>query len=219
MDPELVRVFCDEYTAELNRLRLEAGAHRASKAAELERVKRDHAKLVDAILAGVPGEQVKDRMIALDARRQALEAELATSPRQDPVRFHPGMAEVRRKVRQMVEGLSASPENRDHAKLVDAILAGVPGEQVKDRMIALDTRRRQLEAELSASPAPEPVRLHPGMADVYRRKVKELAEGLAEPARNLKVTEAIRALVDRVVLTPSAEDPRVLIVDLESMLA
>lgn len=147
MDPELVRVFCEEYTAELNRLRSEAGAQRGAKAAELERVKRDHAKLVDAIVAGVPGEQVKDRMIALD------------------------------------------------------------------------TRRRELEAELSASPAPEPIRLHPGMAEVYRHKVRELAEGLADPSKNLEVTEAIRALVDRIVLTPSAEDPRVLMVDLEGVLA
>jgi hypothetical protein len=61
MDPELVRVFCEEYAAELNRLRAEAGAQRGAKVAELERVKRDHAKLVDAILAGVPGDQVKDR--------------------------------------------------------------------------------------------------------------------------------------------------------------
>lgn len=107
---------------------------------------------------------------------------------------------------------------RDHAKLVDAILAGVPGEQVKDRMIALDARRQQLEAELSASPSAAPVRLHPGMAEVYRRKVSELVQGLADPAQNLEVSEAIRALVDRIVLTPSPDDPKELTVDLEGVL-
>jgi hypothetical protein len=42
----------------------------------------------------------------------------------------------------------------------------VPGEQVKDRTVALDTRRQQLEVELSASPAPALMRFHPGMAEV-----------------------------------------------------
>ncbi len=57
------------------------------------------------------------------------------------------------------------------------------------------------------------------MANVYRRKVRELTDGLADPTKNLEVTEAIRALVDRIVLTPSAEDARVLTVDLEGVLA
>ena len=150
MDPELVRVFCEEFTAEMNRLRAEAGTQRASKAAELERVKRDHGKLVDAIVAGVPAVQVKDRMIALD------------------------------------------------------------------------TRRQELEAELSASPAPEPVRFHPGMAEVYRQKVYALVEGLTDPERNLEVSQAIRALVDRIVLTPELRPGRkraTLTVDLEGALA
>jgi hypothetical protein len=54
MDPELVRAFCQAYTAELNRLRSVAGAQRGANVAKLERVKRDHAKLVDTIIAGVP---------------------------------------------------------------------------------------------------------------------------------------------------------------------
>jgi hypothetical protein len=59
-------------------------------------------------------------------------------------------------------------------KLVDANLAGVPSEQVKDRMNAMDARHQQLKAELTRSPAPEPIPLHPGMADVCRRKVRDL---------------------------------------------
>jgi hypothetical protein len=41
-------------------------------------------------------------------------------------------------------------------------------------MIALDRRRQELEAELTTVSSPEALRLHPGMADVYRRKVREL---------------------------------------------
>jgi len=49
----------------------------------------------------------------------------------------------------------------DHAKLVDAIVAGIPAERVKDRMLALDARRRELEAALSSVSATGPVRVHP----------------------------------------------------------
>ena len=149
MDPELVRIFCEEYAAELNRLRANAGAARAAKEAELGKVIRDHAKLVDAILAGVPAAQVKDRMIALDAHRQ------------------------------------------------------------------------QIEAELAAAPEAQPVRLHPTMAETYRVRVRELVEGLShtDHTQALEAREAVRALVDRIILAPSAEEPGELTVDLEGVLA
>lgn len=103
MDPELVCVFCREYTAEANQLRANSGAAPAAKEAGLAKVRRDHGKFVDAILAGVPGEQVKDRMIALDTRRQQLEAELSAVPQVSPVRLHPGMADTyRERVRELV---------------------------------------------------------------------------------------------------------------------
>jgi len=124
MDPELVRVFCEEYTAEMNRLRATSGATRAVKEAELAKVKRDHGKLVDAILAGVPGEQVEDHMIALDARRQQLEAELAANAPSDPVRLHPAMGEsYRLRVRELVTGLSASGDGPSSLEAREAVRA------------------------------------------------------------------------------------------------
>ena len=95
----------------------------------------------------------------------------------------------------------------DHKKLVDAILAGVPAEQVKDRMIELDTLRKELERQLSASPAPDPIRFHPGMAKAYRARIGALIAGLSEAERMDEAKEALRALIERVELVPvSAED-------------
>ena len=65
----------------MNRIRAEAGAQRGANVADLERMKRDRSKLLDALVAGVPAAQLKDRMIALDGRRRALQAELLGSPR------------------------------------------------------------------------------------------------------------------------------------------
>nr|WP_255435605.1 recombinase family protein [Paracoccus sp. S1E-3] len=84
MDEEAVRIFCEEYAAERNRLQATRAAGQAELKRELKQVSTDHKKLVDAIIAGVPAEQVKDRMIELDARRKDLERQLSTSPAPEP---------------------------------------------------------------------------------------------------------------------------------------
>ena len=108
---------------------------------------------------------------------------------------------------------------RDHAKLVDAIIAGVPPDQVKDKMIALDTRRKELEAHLAqADAAPAPVRLHPTMSETYRERVAVLIRGLAESEGMEEAREAIRGLIEKIVLTPRT-DGTGLMVDLHGALA
>ena len=65
------------------------------------------------------------------------------------------------------------------------------------------------------------MRLHPGM-EVYRKKVRDLVGGLGDPTRNLEVTEAIRGMVDRIVLTAEFRPGKkraTLVVDLEGALA
>ena len=116
MDEEAVRIFCEEYAAERNRLQATRAAGRAELERELKQVSTDHKKLVDAIIAGVPAEQVKDRMIELDARRKDLERQLSTSPAPDPIRIHPGMAQTyRARISQLIAGLSEA-ERMDEAK-------------------------------------------------------------------------------------------------------
>jgi len=111
-----------------------------------------------------------------------------------------------------------STTKRDHAKLIDAILAGVPADQVKDRMNALEERRIELEAQLSHAPAPSPLRIHPKMAESYRARVGLLIAQLQQPEGMLEAKEALRGLIDRIVLTPDAVTGR-LSLDLEGALA
>lgn len=92
MDEAAVQVFCEEYAAERNRMQAEHEAGRAELEHELRQVTTDHKRLVDAIVAGVPPEQVKDRMNELDARHKELEQRLAIAPAPDALRIHPGMA-------------------------------------------------------------------------------------------------------------------------------
>ncbi|MBY6069634.1 recombinase family protein [Leisingera aquaemixtae] len=116
MDPDAVQIFCEEYTAERNRLKAAAAGNRKEKEQALARAKRDHQKLVDAIIAGIPADQVKDRMIELDTRRQQLERELEHTPAPDTVVFHPSMAEAyRERVSRLIQTLGPT-EGMEEAK-------------------------------------------------------------------------------------------------------
>ena len=119
MEPEAVAAFCDAYAEERNRLAAAASQGRDTLERELGSVKRDHAKLVDAIIAGVPPEQVKDRMNALDARRKEIEERLAHGDQPTPVRFHPTMsATYRDRIGSLIQNLG-DLEGADEAR--DAI--------------------------------------------------------------------------------------------------
>ena len=80
-------------------------------------------------------------------------------------------------------------------------MEGVPGSQVKDELIAIAARREELDHQRQSVNEPPPL-LHPQMADVYRTKVTQLARALQEPESRPEATEALRGLVDAIVLTP-----------------
>ena len=130
LNQELFEEFCEEFTREMNRLRMEHRASLTSAKREVERIGTRIKKLLNLML---------DDEIAVD------------------------------------EG--------------------------KVEMKALDGRRKELEAQLEAADEP-PALLHPEMARIYRTKVTELAKALQQPESRLEATEALRGLVDAIVLTP-----------------
>ena len=126
---DLFEEFCDEFTREMNRLRMEHRANLSAAEREIERI------------------------------------------------------EVRRK------------------KPIEMVMDGVPPAEVKDEMIANAARRDGLKAKLAAADAPPPL-LHAGMADLYRQKVTALAQALEHPETRTEASEALRGLIDAIVLTP-----------------
>jgi site-specific DNA recombinase len=106
--------------------------------------------------------------------------------------------------------------NRDLDRLVQAILDGVPGSRVKDRMAELEARKAELETVLAAA-VEEPVLLHPNMAEVYRAKIARLADALNDEHERTEAAGIIRGLVDRIILTPKEDGA--LSIDLEGALA
>ena len=85
-------------------------------------------------------------------------------------------------------------------RLVDAIAEGTPAVRIKDKLGELEARRLQLEGQLDTAVAPAP-RLHPNLAEVYRRRVQDLSAALAQEdaaaARDL-----VRSLVEAITLIP-----------------
>lgn len=59
MDPELCKVFAEEYVKELTRLHSKSRDNQDSHKAELDRIDHDLEKLVDAICAGIPADRIR----------------------------------------------------------------------------------------------------------------------------------------------------------------
>lgn len=70
-----------------------------------------------------------------------------------------------------------------------------------DQLLELEAHQHELEARLAAAPVAVPD-VHPNVADIYRRKVEQLAVALDNPGRREEATAAIRWLIERILLTP-----------------
>jgi hypothetical protein len=94
---------------------------------------------------------------------------------------------------------------------IEAVLAaiedGIRTPSTKRRLEELETRREQLEANLSKpQPGRSKVRLHPRLAELYREKVADLQEALNDVEERGEAAEIMRSLIDKVVLTPEMSD-------------
>src|SRR5580765_5483135 len=93
-------------------------------------------------------------------------------------------------------------------KLIEMVMNGVAPSEVKDELNANAAKREELRATLAAADAPPPL-LHAGMADLYRQKVTALAHALEHPETRTEACEALRGLIDAIVLTPNQGELRI----------
>jgi site-specific DNA recombinase len=91
-------------------------------------------------------------------------------------------------------------------RLVESIMEGVPGAQVKDELIAIGDRKEALTKQLETANQPPPL-LHPSMADLYRTKVE--AAALQREDTRLEASEMLRGLIDAIVLVPEKGQIRI----------
>jgi len=97
---------------------------------------------------------------------------------------------------------------REIQKVIDAIVDGVKGSELKDRMAQLQERKDALLRQIDTAHEPPPL-LHPSMADLYRSKVEELASALQREDTRLQASEMLRGLIDSIVLIPDEGQLRI----------
>ena len=96
---------------------------------------------------------------------------------------------------------------REIRKLVQAIKDGVSALSIRDELLSLEARKAELQSRLNAPEMPE--LLHPRMADVYREKVGNLCRALESEESRTVAVEAIRALIESILLEPDGDQLRI----------
>ena len=135
---------------------------------------------------------LKDKLMAPDlvaAFAEEFQAEVNRASREVEDR----LAELRRE-RALIES------KIEH--MLRAIEDGMYAPAMKDRMLTLEGRRGELDRTLAQAPQPTPLRLHPSLSEVYRRKVEHLEEALNDEGIKAEAVEILRSLIDKIVLSP-----------------
>ena len=140
----------------------------------------------ERVMAGL-----KDRLMAPEAAAEAMKAYAEETNRLNRERRASGATDRKE---------LADIEKRI-ATMIAAIEDGGYARGMMDRMRELEARQDELDERLAAVPADLPD-IHPNIAIVYRRKVERLAEALADPRDRDEAADAIRGLIERIVLTP-----------------
>jgi hypothetical protein len=76
---DLFEEFCDEFTREMNRLRMEHRAGLSAAEREIERIEVRRKKLIEMVMNGVAPSEVKDELNANAAKREELKVTLAAA--------------------------------------------------------------------------------------------------------------------------------------------
>ena len=140
----------------------------------------------ERVLAGL-----KDRLMGPEAAEEAMRAYAEETNRLNRERRASGAGD-----RQELAAVE-----KKIASMIAAIEDGGYVRGMSDRLRALETRQDEIAARLSAAPADLPD-IHPNVATVYRRRVERLSEVLNRPEERIEAANAIRGLIERIVLTP-----------------
>ncbi len=86
-------------------------------------------------------------------------------------------------------------------EIVDAVAKGMRSRTLQEEILALEAQEDALKLKLASTPE-QKVLLNPAMADIYRARVAGLQEALSRPNADREAAEAVRSLVEKVVLVP-----------------
>ncbi|NNM73701.1 recombinase family protein [Enterovirga aerilata] len=152
----------------------------------------DNARTVDRkvletrVLAGL-----RDRMMTPEIAAEAMRAYAEETNRLN--RERRSSADTTR--RELAETDKAIKE------IVRVIEQGGYHRALSDRLRELEAKQDELAARLSEAPVNIPD-IHPNVAETYRRRIERLTAALAHPDDAVEAADAIREVIDRIVITP-----------------
>ena len=160
------------------------GHHRSHNCANVRTIRRE--EIERRALAGIA-----ERLVSADKIEAAVAAYAAHINRENRERRVQADADTRALVRidKAVAGIMAAIED------------GLYQPTMKARIAELERERAEVEARLAEAPPVIPD-VHPGIAEIYKRKVARLTETLSDPDARLDASSDIRSLVGRIVLHP-----------------
>jgi hypothetical protein len=108
-----------------------------------------------------------------------------------------------REQRAQVEADARALEKIDKAVagIMAAIEDGLYQPAMKARMAELERRKDEITARMAQAPQAIPD-VHPGIAEIYKREMKRFTHALEDPETRLDAADAIRSLIQRIVLHP-----------------
>ena len=92
---------------------------------------------------------------------------------------------------------------RQIERIVDHIINGTDSKSITSKLTALEEEQESLEAEISQHEVQATIIPMHNIGQVYRAKIRQLTDGLSDPAIRLKAIEAIQNLIDHIKVTPT----------------
>jgi site-specific DNA recombinase len=141
-------------------------------------------KLEDLVLGGLQRELMQPEAVTAfidDFGRH--QNELHGEQREKQARLQRAAAEVKKEIDNILKALKA----------------GIFTESTKNELLALETKQERVRVEIANSAEPVPA-IRPDLADIYRDKIDHLVESLNDPESRPAASEALRLLVDKVVV-------------------
>ncbi|NRA87893.1 MAG: recombinase family protein [Rhizobiales bacterium] len=117
MDPKLCEIFCREYLAHTNKLRINHNTSRIQYQKEFDRATKSLDKLIESIMNGIDSNLIKDKINTLEARRTQLQ-DLLNTTEEAPILIHPNMAKYyHQQITDLMRSLN-NPDHRDESALI-----------------------------------------------------------------------------------------------------
>ena len=88
-------------------------------------------------------------------------------------------------------------------RIVEHIVNGTDTKSITSKLFGLEAEKESLELEVAQHQEESMVVPIQNIGQVYRTKIRQLTDGLSDPAIRLKAIDAIQSLIDHIRVTPT----------------